>query len=71
MSLLGLSAGRGESEELTPREFYLAQCLKGGLRYKEIAERLGVSVANVHNMVVVVYEKLHIRSNRSIGGKVW
>lgn len=63
--------GEKVCEDLTPREFYLAQCLKGGLRYKEIAERLGVSVANVHNMVVVVYEKLHIRSNRSIGGKVW
>ena len=59
------------SDELTPREFYLAQSLKRGLRYKEIAERLGVSVANVHNLIVVVYEKLHIRSNRSIGGKVW
>ena len=63
--------GEKVSEDLTPREFYLAQSLKRGLRYKEIAERLGVSVANVHNLIVVVYEKLHIRSNRSIGGKVW
>ena len=63
--------GEKVSEDLTPREFYLAQSLKRGLRYKEIAERLGVSVSNVHNMIVVVYEKLHIRSNRSIGGKVW
>lgn len=63
--------GEKVCEDLTPREFYLAQCLKGGLRYKEVAARLGVSVANVHNLIVVVYEKLHIRSNRSIGGKVW
>ena len=63
--------GEKVSDELTPREFYLAQSLKRGLRYKEIAERLGVSVANVHNLIVVVYEKLHIRSNRAIGGKVW
>ena len=63
--------GEKVCEDLTPREFYLAQCLKGGLRYKEVAARLGVSVANVHNLVVVVYEKLHVRSNRAIGGKVW
>lgn len=37
-------------EELKPREFFLVQSLKRGLRYKEIAERLGVSVANVHNL---------------------
>ena len=63
--------GEKVCEDLTPREFYLAQCLKKGLRYKEVAARLGVSVANVHNLIVVVYEKLHVRSNRAIGGKVW
>ena len=31
-----------------------------------LAERLGVSVANVHNQIVVVYEKLHISTNRDI-----
>lgn len=66
-----LFTGEKVSEALTPREFYLAQCLKEGLRYKEVAARLGVSVANVHNLVVVVYEKLHIRSNRALSGKVW
>lgn len=59
------------SDALTPREFYLAQSLKRGLTYKEVAARLGVSVANVHNLVVAVHEKLHIRSNREIEGKVW
>ena len=59
-------AGDSVPEELRPREYYLAKSLKRGLRYKEIAERLGVSVANVHNQIVVVYEKLHISTNRDI-----
>ena len=59
------------SDELTPREFYLAQSLKRGLSYKEVAVRLGVSVANVHNLIVTVYGKLHIRSNRELKDKVW
>lgn len=59
------------SDELTPREFYVAQALKRGLTYKEVAVRLGVSVANVHNLIVTVYGKLHVRSNRELKGKVW
>ena len=63
--------GEKISDVLTPREFYLAQCLRCGLRYKEVAVRLGVSVANVHNLIVAIYEKLHIHSNRDLAGKIW
>lgn len=32
---------------------------------------MGVSVANVHNLIVMVYGKLHVRSNRELKDKVW
>ena len=63
--------GEKVSEDLTPREFYFAQCLKGGLRYKEIAERLGVSEGRVRNTVSEIYDILHIRSGAEIGDLVW
>ena len=63
--------GEKVSEDLTPREFYLAQCLKGGLRYKEIAERLGVSTNRVHAMAKDVYATLGVRGASAIGKRVW
>ena len=63
--------GEKVSEDLTPREFYLAQCLKAGLRYKEIAERMGIAEGRVHNMAVAIYETLGIKCRAKIGNHVW
>ena len=63
--------GDSVSEELRPREFFLAQSLKRGLRYKEIAERMGVAQGRVHNMAVEVYETLGIKRGEKIGNQVW
>ena len=41
--------GERVCEVLTPREFYLAQSLKRGLRYKEIAERMGIAQGRVRD----------------------
>ena len=59
------------SEGLSPREFFLAQSLKKGLRYKEIAEQMGISQGRVHNMVVEIYETLGIRRGEKIDKQVW
>ena len=59
------------SEELRPREFYVAGLIKRGVRYKEIAERTGMSEGRVRNMISEIYDILHIGSAAEIGGLVW
>lgn len=63
--------GETVTEDLTPREFFLAQSLKNGMRYKEVAERLGVSLNRVHAMAKSVYATLGIRGASAIGDRVW
>ena len=63
--------GDSVAEILSPREFFLAQSLKRGLRYKEIAERMGIAPGRVHNMVGMLYETLGIKGSEEIGDLVW
>ena len=63
--------GESVTEDLTPREFFLAQSLKQGLRYNEIAERMGISPNRVHAMAKRVYATLGIRGASAIGDRVW
>jgi len=49
-------------EKLTPREYEVLEQLSKGLRYKEIVERLGISVGTLHSYIRKVYEKLHVHS---------
>jgi len=49
-------------EELSPRELEILRCLACGDRSKEIAEKLGISLATVNTHIRHVYEKLHVRS---------
>jgi DNA-binding NarL/FixJ family response regulator len=49
-------------EALSPREQEVLDLLAGGYLYKEISERLGISVPTVNTYVRRVYEKLHVRS---------
>ena len=63
--------GETVTEDLTPREFFLAQSLKQGLRYKEIAERMGISLNRVHAMAKDVYATLGVRGASAIGDRVW
>ena len=58
-------------ETLTPRAFYLACALKRGVRYKEIAERMGVTYSRVNNMVTELFETLNVRQAEELNGKVW
>lgn len=48
--------------DLSPREQEVLDLLARGYLYKEIAERLNISVPTVNTYVRRVYEKLHVRS---------
>ncbi len=49
-------------EDLSPREQEVLDLLARGYLYKEIAERLNISVPTVNTYVRRMYEKLHVRS---------
>lgn len=51
-----------EFVELTRRENEVLQQLAEGYLYKEIAERLFISIATVRTHIHNIYEKLHVRS---------
>ena len=48
--------------ELSPREQEVLDLLARGYLYKEIAERLNISIPSVNTYVRRMYEKLHVRS---------
>jgi DNA-binding NarL/FixJ family response regulator len=50
------------AHDLSPREQEVLDLLARGYLYKEIAERLNISVPTVNTYVRRVYEKLHVRS---------
>jgi DNA-binding NarL/FixJ family response regulator len=61
-------------EILSPRENEILQLLAQGLLYKEIADRLTISVATVRQHIHKVYEKLHVQNrteaiNKAFGKK--
>jgi DNA-binding NarL/FixJ family response regulator len=56
------AAALGHQEELSPREQEVLELLARGYLYKEIAERLNISVPTVNTYVRRMYEKLHVRS---------
>jgi len=51
-----------EADDLSPREQEVLELLARGYLYKEIAERLNISVPTVNTYVRRMYEKLHVRS---------
>jgi len=58
---------RSESEtdgtnDLSPREREVIELLSRGYLYKEIAEKLEISVPTVNTYIRRIYEKLHVRS---------
>jgi len=48
--------------ELSPREQEVLELLARGYLYKEIADRLNISVPTVNTYIRRMYEKLHVRS---------
>lgn len=57
-----LRAAAHNGDDLSPREQEVLDLLARGYLYKEIAERLNISVPTVNTYVRRMYEKLHVRS---------
>jgi DNA-binding NarL/FixJ family response regulator len=50
------------TENLSPREQEVLDCLAKGFLYKEIAEKLSISYETVHTYIRRIYEKLQVRT---------
>jgi DNA-binding NarL/FixJ family response regulator len=57
-----LAAPGGETIALSPREREVLDGLAEGQAYKQIADKLGVSIHTVRNYIRRIYEKLHVCS---------
>jgi DNA-binding NarL/FixJ family response regulator len=55
-------ASNEQTEDLSPREREVLDCLSQGFLYKEIAEKLGISYETVHTYIRRIYEKLQVRT---------
>ncbi len=55
-------ASNQATENLSPREQEVLDCLSQGFLYKEIAEKLGISYETVHTYIRRIYEKLQVRT---------
>ena len=58
----GLGTAVSDVDRLTPREKETLAQLAEGFRYKEIADRLGISLDTVREYVRSIYDKLHVSS---------
>jgi DNA-binding NarL/FixJ family response regulator len=61
--------GTNEVEKLTPREQETLALLAKGFLYKEIADKLGVTVHTVKRHLHFIYEKLHVQSRTQATAK--
>jgi DNA-binding NarL/FixJ family response regulator len=59
------------SELLTSREKEILKNLSEGLRYKEIAAKLKISIETVRTHARRIYEKLHVQSRTEALNKVY
>ncbi len=58
-------------ESLTPRENELVQLLAEGYRYKEIADRLNLSIETVRTYIRAIYSKLQVHSRTEALNKLY
>jgi DNA-binding NarL/FixJ family response regulator len=58
-------------ESLTPREHELVHLLADGYRYKEIADKLSLSVETVRSYIRAIYSKLQVHSRTEALNKVF
>jgi DNA-binding NarL/FixJ family response regulator len=62
LSFQQTAASAAATENLSPREQEVLDCLAQGFLYKEIAEKLGISYETVHTYIRRIYEKLQVRT---------
>lgn len=59
------------TEQLTKREWEILQLLDKGFRYKEIADRLNISIKTVRSTVRDIYRKLEVHSRTDALNKIF
>jgi DNA-binding NarL/FixJ family response regulator len=62
--------GIDDTDILTPKEKEILKALSKGLRYKEIAYEMHISIETVRSHVRRIYEKLHVQSRTEALNKV-
>jgi DNA-binding NarL/FixJ family response regulator len=62
--------GPSDLDQLTGRELDILKLLAKGYMYKEIADRLGISMSTVRTHISAVYEKLHVQSRTEAAMKL-
>jgi DNA-binding NarL/FixJ family response regulator len=60
-----------EADILTPKEKEILKALAKGLRYKEIADEMKISMETVRSHARKIYEKLHVQSRTEALNKVY
>lgn len=60
-----------EADMLTPKEREILKALSKGLRYKEIAAEMNISMETVRSHARHIYEKLHVQSRTEALNKVY
>lgn len=60
-----------ETDILTPKEKEILKALSKGLRYKEIADEMKISIETVRSHARNIYEKLHVQSRTEALNKVY
>lgn len=70
-SLQPAVAAGDETTALSPREQEVLGGLAEGQAYKQIADKLGVSIHTVRNYIRRIYEKLHVCSRTEAVAKFY
>lgn len=60
-----------EADMLTPKEREILKALSKGLRYKEIAAEMNISMETVRSHARHIYEKLHVQSRTEALNKIY
>jgi len=63
--------GIDEATVLTPKEKEILRALSKGLRYKEIASEMGISMETVRSHARHIYEKLHVQIRTEALNKIF
>jgi DNA-binding NarL/FixJ family response regulator len=63
--------GIDEAEILTAKEREILKALSKGLRYKEVAAEMHISIETVRSHVRRIYEKLHVQSRTEALNKIY
>lgn len=71
ISSFQLKKGIDDADILTPKEKQILKELSKGLRYKEIAHDLNVSIETVRSHARNIYEKLHVQSRTEALNKIY